>query len=356
MSRDVNVSRIQRMVTPDILLRDIPATERVVNTVLTCRESIKSILKGEDDRRLVVCGPCSIHNTVECMDYARRLKELSDRHSDQLLVVMRTYFEKPRTTVGWKGLINDPHMDGSCDINEGLYKARQFLVDVNEMGLPVGVEFLDTITPQYYADLVSWGAIGARTTESQLHRQLASGLSAPIGFKNGTTGAIQIAVDAIQSAAHAHVFPGVTVDGSVAVVQTKGNQFCHLVLRGGSQTGPQYTSEWVKTAAECMKNIHSRANIVVDCSHGNSQKVHRNQIRVARDIAQQIRDGESQIVGVMIESHIHEGNQIIPSDGSVLRYGQSVTDACINLQDTEEIFRELTDAIKQCRASPATSP
>lgn len=281
------------------------------------------------------------------MVYAQHLKKLADKHAKHLLIVMRTYFEKPRTTVGWKGLINDPHMDGSCDVNEGLQKARQFLVDVNTLGLPVGVEFLDTITPQYYADLVSWGAIGARTTESQLHRQLASGLSMPVGFKNGTSGSVQVAVDAIKTAQHEHVFPGVTSKGEIALVQTKGNPYCHLILRGGSNTGPQYTSEWVEAAATCMGT--SQPNIVIDCSHGNSQKKHENQAIVASNVAEQIQNGERRIVGVMIESHINEGKQSIPKDGAALKEGVSITDACVNLKMTETMLNELADAIERRR-------
>lgn len=352
-SNNVNVKRIDRMVTPAELMKEIPTTPDATQNVVKCRESIKKILSGSDQRLLVVCGPCSIHSTSECITYAQRLKALADLHSDHLLIVMRTYFEKPRTIVGWKGLINDPHLDGSCDVNAGLQMARKFLLEVNSMGLPVGVEFLDTITPQYYADLVSWGAIGARTTESQLHRQLASGLSMPIGFKNGTSGQIQVAVDAVKSAEHEHVFPGITEEGNVAIVSTSGNPHCHLILRGGKDTGPQYSSEWIETTAQCMRkgDIH-RPNIVVDCSHGNSQKIHSNQSLVARDVANQIRDGERRIVGVMLESHIHEGCQKIRSDGSTLEYGKSVTDACIDLETTEQILRELSEAVASRDSQP----
>lgn len=347
-ANNTNINQIKIMITPDELIKKVPCTEKVQQTVVAYREAIKRILTGEDHRLLVICGPCSIHDTEACMTYAERLKELADRYATQLLVVMRTYFEKPRTTVGWKGFINDPRMDGSCDINDGLHRARQFLLDVNAMGLPVGVEFLDTITPQYYADLVSWGAIGARTTESQLHRQLASGLSMPVGFKNGTDGSIEIAADAIKSAQHPHVFPGITVKGTVAVVETKGNPMCHLILRGGNKTGPQYTSKWVELASKCMQKRGSdRPNVIVDCSHGNSQKLHTNQIIVARDIAQQITRGETRIVGVMLESHIKEGSQTLPEKGTPLEYGKSVTDACINLETTEIIFKELSESIEQ---------
>lgn len=348
---NVNIGLIQPLITPAELSMKVPITPEAMKTVISCREDITKILTGKDDRLLVVCGPCSIHNTEECLAYAGRLKELADCHKAHLLIVMRTYFEKPRTTVGWKGLINDPHMDGSCNVEEGLYSARKFLVDVNNIGLPVGVEFLDTITPQYYADLVSWGGIGARTSESQLHRQLVSGLSMPIGFKNGTDGRIQIAVDAIKSAQHAHVFPGITDQGTVAVVQTKGNALCHLILRGGNNTGPQYSPEWVETASKCMQTNVDRINIVIDCSHGNSQKLHTNQYLVAQNVAQQIQSGEKRIVGVMLESHINEGRQDIRNDGFPLEYGKSVTDACIDLNTTESVLQNLARAVEHARNS-----
>jgi len=284
------------------------------------------------------------------MDYARRLKVLADKHAADLCVVMRVYFEKPRTTVGWKGLINDPDLDGSFNINSGLQKARKFLIDVNSCGLPAATEFLDTVSPQFCSELISWGAIGARTTESQLHRELASGLSMPIGFKNGTSGALQIAIDAVQSAQHAHAFMGVTKQGLAAIIETAGNPHGHIILRGGTDTGPQYSAEWVAKTATAMAKAGVPANVIVDCSHANSEKKHKNQPKVAAELASQLRAGSRSLVGMMLESHINEGKQSIPSDLSTMAYGVSVTDACIDMQDTEEVLSMLAEAVQARRA------
>jgi len=343
---DVRVSRIRPLLPPACLDEMIPISEAAAATVERGRAEVARVLDRQDDRLIVVCGPCSIHDTKAGIEYAEKLKVLAEQHAKDLLIVMRVYFEKPRTTIGWKGLINDPEMDGSYNINAGLQKARQFLVDVNALGLPAGTEFLDTVSPQYMADLICWGAIGARTTESQLHRELASGLSMPIGFKNGTSGALQIAVDAVKSAQHPHAFMGVTKQGLAAIIETTGNPHGHVILRGGSDTGPQYNKEWVDKTSALLSKSSLPTNIVVDCSHANSAKKHENQPKVAEDLATQLQAGCTDVVGMMIESHINEGNQKITAD---LKYGVSVTDACINFETTETVLNAMAVAVRARR-------
>jgi len=347
---NVRVKNIRPLLPPACLEEMLPITSAAEETVRKGREDVVRVLEGQDDRLLVICGPCSIHDIEAGMDYARRLKVLADKHAADLCVVMRVYFEKPRTTVGWKGLINDPDLDGSFNINSGLQKARKFLIDVNSCGLPAATEFLDTVSPQFCSELISWGAIGARTTESQLHRELASGLSMPIGFKNGTSGALQIAIDAVQSAQHAHAFMGVTKQGLAAIIETAGNPHGHIILRGGTDTGPQYSAEWVAKTATAMAKAGVPANVIVDCSHANSEKKHKNQPKVAAELASQLRAGSRSLVGMMLESHINEGKQSIPSDLSTMAYGVSVTDACIDMQDTEEVLSMLAEAVQARRA------
>jgi 3-deoxy-7-phosphoheptulonate synthase len=304
---------------------------------------VARILNGQDDRLVVVVGPCSIHDPVAAIDYARRLRRAADEHAADLCVVMRVYFEKPRTTVGWKGLINDPRLDGSFAINERLRLARRLLVDLADLGLPAGCEFLDPISPQYTADTVSWGAIGARTTESQVHRELASGLSMPVGFKNSTDGNVQTAIDAVVVAASDHWFPSVTKQGVSAIFHTAGNDSCHVILRGGSQTGPNYDAAHVRGVCERLVKKRQRPSLMIDCSHGNSVKDHRRQTVVAASVAEQVAEGSQQIFGVMIESHLVEGRQDC-EPGRPLRYGQSITDACLSLEDTEPLLEQLARA------------
>jgi 3-deoxy-7-phosphoheptulonate synthase len=322
-------------------------TERASTTVAEGREAINRILREEDDRLLCVVGPCSIHDVAAAREYGQRLRAAADRVADDLLLVMRVYFEKPRTTVGWKGLINDPRLDGSFAINDGLGLARGLLLGLAEMGLPAGCEFLDTITPQFIADLVSWGAIGARTTESQVHRELASGLSMPVGFKNGTDGNVQIAVDAIRAAMHPHQFLSVTKQGLAAIVVTRGNDACHVILRGGHRR-PNYHAEDIEQAAKALVRAGLPPRVMVDCSHGNSGKDHTRQPGVARDVAAQVADGSRHIFGVMVESHLVGGRQDVHSDGSLV-YGQSVTDACLGWDDTVPVLDDLAKAVRARR-------
>ena len=337
---------------PEHLIRFFPIhgtpAERMISNT---RRSIHNIMAGKEDRLLVIIGPCSIHDPAAAMDYARRLKTQRDKYADSLEIVMRVYFEKPRTTVGWKGLINDPYLDESFRIDEGLRIARQLLIEINRIGLPAGSEFLDVISPQYLGDLISWGAIGARTTESQVHRELASGLSAPIGFKNGTDGNIKIATDAIQAAAGAHHFLSVHKNGQVAIVQTKGNRDCHVILRGGK--APNYDAASV--AAACVELDKSKLpqTLMVDCSHANSSKQHEKQLDVARDIASQIAGGSTKVFGVMVESHLMAGAQKFTpgkDDPSALEYGKSITDACLGWDASLQALAELSDAVKARRA------
>ncbi|QSX32907.1 3-deoxy-7-phosphoheptulonate synthase AroG [Shewanella avicenniae] len=339
---DLRINEVKELLPPIAILERFPATAAASETVFNSRKSIHNILKGADDRLLVIIGPCSIHDPESAIEYGRRLSVLREQYKDQLEVVMRVYFEKPRTTVGWKGLINDPYMDKSFDINDGLRKARSLLLQVNDAGMPTAGEFLDMITPQYLADLMCWGAIGARTTESQVHRELASGLSCPVGFKNGTDGNIKIAIDAIGAASASHYFLSVTKYGHSAIVSTKGNQDCHIILRGG--TAPNYEEEYVQDTKAKLIKSGLRPNIMVDFSHANSNKDYRRQLVVAEDVAQQMAKGEMAIFGVMVESHLVEGRQDL-KPGQPLCYGQSITDGCIGWDDTETLLATLNEAV-----------
>ena len=343
---DLRIKEIKELLPPVALLEKYPATDMAAKTVSHARQAIHNILNKSDDRLLVVIGPCSIHDTEAAKEYAARLLTLREELSDSLEVVMRVYFEKPRTTVGWKGLINDPHMDGSFQINDGLRIARKLLVDINDTGLPAAGEFLDMITPQYVADLMSWGAIGARTTESQVHRELSSGLSCPVGFKNGTDGTIKVAIDAINAASAPHCFLSVTKYGHSAIVETSGNGDCHIILRGGKE--PNYSAHHVNVVKSGLEKAGLDAQVMIDFSHANSSKQFQKQLVVSDDVAQQIAGGENAIIGVMIESHLVEGNQNLES-GEPLVYGQSVTDACIGWEDTEKVLRQLAGAVKARR-------
>jgi 3-deoxy-7-phosphoheptulonate synthase len=341
---DLRVESYKPLLPPAILLEELPLGDRASETVARGRQEVSRILRGEDDRVVVIVGPCSIHDPDAGLEYARRLKKLADQHVAELCIVMRVYFEKPRTTVGWKGLINDPRLDGTFAINEGLRKARHFLLDVTEIGLPAGVEFLDPISPQYISDTVSWGAIGARTTESQVHRELASGMSMPIGFKNGTDGGIQIAIDAVRAAAHPHRFLGVTEQGLAAIVATRGNHDCHVILRGG-ESGPNYDATTVQKTASALRAAGVPARLMIDASHGNSSKDYRRQPTVVHDAAAQLAEGEPAVMGVMLESFLVDGRQDLVDAGS-LRYGQSITDACMGWDMTVPVLGELADAVR----------
>jgi 3-deoxy-7-phosphoheptulonate synthase len=341
---DLRIAGLRPLIPPAILMEELPIGEKSSATVAKGREQIQAILRGDDDRLLVVVGPCSVHDPVAALDYARRLREVADRSARDLLIVMRVYFEKPRTIVGWKGLINDPHLDETFAINEGLHKARRFLLDVADLELPAGTEFLDPISPQFIADLVSWGAIGARTSESQVHRELASGLSMPVGFKNGTDGSIQVAIDAIRSASYAHHFLSVTKQGLAAIVETRGNPDCHLILRGGA-SGPNYEPEAIAQVASALAHAKLPARVVVDCSHANSNKSPATQGDVGRAVAAQIAAGDQNIVGVMLESFIEEGRQDV-RPGTSLVYGQSITDACMSWERTALLLEDLATATR----------
>ncbi|CDL83133.1 3-deoxy-7-phosphoheptulonate synthase AroG [Xenorhabdus szentirmaii] len=343
---DIRIKEITELLPPVALLEKFPATEESAITVREARESIHNILIGEDDRLLVVIGPCSIHDPLAALEYAERLKKLREELKDDLEIVMRVYFEKPRTTIGWKGLINDPNMDCSFNINNGLRIARNLLLDINNMGLPTAGEFLDMISPQYLADLMSWGAIGARTTESQVHRELASGLSCPVGFKNGTDGTIKVAIDAINSASSSHCFLSVTKWGHSAIVNTTGNNDCHIILRGGKE--PNYSAEHVSIVKESLEKAGLAPRLMIDFSHANSAKQFKRQMDVGVDVCGQIAGGENAIMGVMIESHLVEGNQNLESSEPLV-YGQSVTDACIGWEDTEIVLRQLSQAARDRR-------
>ncbi|NNC89584.1 MAG: 3-deoxy-7-phosphoheptulonate synthase [Akkermansiaceae bacterium] len=345
---DLRIAGINPLISPSVLSYYLPITDEAAELVAQARKEAEAILSGEDDRLLVVIGPCSIHDPSAAVEYGTRLKELADRHRDDLLVIMRVYFEKPRTTVGWKGLINDPHLDNSFDINRGLRIARELLLELAWLGMPAGTEFLDTISPQYIADLIAWGAIGARTTESQVHRELASGLSMPVGFKNGTGGNIQLALDAIGAASQPHHFLSVTKQGVSAIVSTSGNKACHIILRGGSH-GPNYDQEAIAEVETCLREQNLPPYLMVDCSHGNSRKDFRNQPLVAKDLCHQMEKGSRAIAAVMIESNLVEGNQKLSQDPAELTYGQSVTDACVGWQTTEEILAGFAAAVKKRR-------
>ena len=345
---DLRIREIKELNPPAQILTELPETEAAAQTTWEARQAIHRVLHGADDRLVVVIGPCSIHDTKAAMEYARRLKVERDRLADDLVIVMRVYFEKPRTTVGWKGLINDPKLDGSFAINEGLRLARKLLWEVNEMGLPAGSEFLDMITPQYIADFIAWGAIGARTTESQIHRELASGLSCPVGFKNGTDGNIRIAVDAIKAAASPHHFLSVTKAGHSAIVSTAGNEDCHVILRGGKSAN--YDSASVDAACQDLAKAGLAARLMIDFSHANSSKQFKRQIDVAYDVAGQMAAGEDRVCGVMIESHLKEGRQdLLP--GKPLEYGQSITDPCIGWEDSVIVLDQLADAVRKRRVA-----
>jgi len=352
LTDDQRIQDITVLPPPEHLIRFFPIAGTPVEALIRqTRHRIHDILHGKDDRLLVVIGPCSIHDPAAAVDYARRLKALRDRYADTLEVVMRVYFEKPRTTVGWKGLINDPYLDESYRIDEGLRIARQLLIEINRMGLPAGSEFLDVISPQYIGDLISWGAIGARTTESQVHRELASGLSAPIGFKNGTDGNIKIATDAIQAASRGHHFLSVHKNGQVAIVHTKGNKDCHVILRGGK--APNYDAASVAAAVKDLESAKLTPRLMIDFSHANSSKQHEKQLDVARDVAAQIAGGSRSVFGVMIESHIESGAQKFTpgkDDVSALRYGQSITDACLGWDDSVQALDVLSQAVKAARS------
>lgn len=345
---DLRIATLRPLIPPAILMEELPVTEMASQTVITGRREIGNIMMGTDDRVVAIVGPCSIHDPDAAHVYADKLAVVANRLKKDVLIVMRVYFEKPRTTVGWKGLINDPHLDDSFSINEGLRIARNLLLDLANRGLPSGSEFLDTITPQFIADLVSWGAIGARTTESQVHRELASGLSMPVGFKNGTGGGVQLAIDAIQAALGAHHFLSVTKQGISAIVATTGNDRCHVILRG-SNAGGNYDVDSISSLAENLKKKKLPFRVMVDCSHGNSDKDHTKQPLVNAEIASQIASGSDDIFGVMIESHLVEGRQdLIP--GENLKYGQSVTDACVSWETTEQMLEELADAVRKRRS------
>jgi len=352
---DERIQEVNVLPPPEHLIRFFPIHATPVESLITqTRQHIHNIMNGLDDRLLVVIGPCSIHDPEAALDYAKRLKEVRELYKDSLEIVMRVYFEKPRTTVGWKGLINDPYLDGSFRIEEGLRIARELLIEINRMGLPAGSEFLDVISPQYIADLISWGAIGARTTESQVHRELASGISAPIGFKNGTDGNIRIATDAIQAAARGHHFLSVHKNGQVAIVQTKGNPDCHVILRGGK--APNYDAASVAAACADLTAAKLPATLMVDCSHANSSKQHQKQIDVAKDIAAQISGGSHSVFGVMVESHLKAGAQkFTPGLDSVagLAYGQSITDACLDWDDSAQVLATLSEAVLARRRQKA---
>jgi len=339
---DLRIKEINELLPPVALLEKFPATENAANTVSHARKAIHKILKGNDDRLLVVIGPCSIHDPAAAKEYAARLLTLRETLKDELEIVMRVYFEKPRTTVGWKGLINDPHMDGSFQINDGLRIARKLLLDINDSGLPAAGEFLDMITPQYLADLMSWGAIGARTTESQVHRELASGLSCPVGFKNGTDGNTRIAVDAIRASRASHMFLSPDKTGQMTIYQTSGNPYGHIIMRGGKK--PNYHAEDLAAACETLAEFDLPEHLVVDFSHGNCQKQHRRQLDVCDEICQQIRSGSTAVAGIMAESFIKEGTQKIVA-GQQMVYGQSITDPCLSWEDSELLLEKLAAAV-----------
>ncbi|KAI9345544.1 phospho-2-dehydro-3-deoxyheptonate aldolase [Obelidium mucronatum] len=347
---DTRITGYEPLIAPQMIEFEYPLTVTSKETVVRGRRHARNILNGDDDRLLLVIGPCSIHDVTAALDYAKRLKAMADKHKDTLCIIMRSYFEKPRTTVGWKGLINDPFIDGTFKINHGLRTARQLLNDITNLGMPVGFELLDTISPQYFCDVVSWGAIGARTTECQLHRELASGVSFPVGFKNGTDGNVNIALDAIQAASHPHHFLGVTKQGITSIVHTTGNDTCHIILRG-SNKGPNYEKPFVDAIVGQLEAKKERVRLMVDASHGNSNKNHKNQMLVVKDVAQQVSSGSTAIFGVMVESNINEGNQKVPSTGTKdLKYGVSITDACVDWETTIEMLDILSAAVTARRA------
>lgn len=348
MSRtdDLRIKDLKELMPPAHLIREFESTPEVKHTTSSCRIAVHNILHGKDDRAIVVIGPCSIHDPKAALEYAKRLAEQRERFKDDLEIIMRVYFEKPRTTVGWKGLINDPYLDSTFRINDGLRIARKLLIDINSLGLPAATEFLDVISPQYIADLVSWGAIGARTTESQVHRELASGLSCAVGFKNGTDGNVKIALDAMKAASQSHCFLSVTKGGYSAIVTTAGNDDCHIILRGGKT--PNYDAESVNAACEKIEKNGMTPRLMIDASHANSEKKPENQIPVSHNIAQQIAAGDDRIVGVMIESHLVSGRQDLV-EGKELTYGQSITDGCVSWDESVPMLEELAQAVRSRR-------
>jgi 3-deoxy-7-phosphoheptulonate synthase len=345
---DIRIGAVRPLISPAMLLDELAMPEAAQDLVSRTRAELGEILTGRDDRLIVVVGPCSIHDHDQAIEYARGLQGAAEETRDALLVVMRVYFEKPRTTLGWKGYINDPRLDGSFRINEGLRRARQLLLDIAALGLPAGTEFLDLLGPQYIADLVSWGAIGARTTESPSHRQLASGLSCPVGFKNGTDGSVKVACDAVRAAQASHAFMGMTKMGQAAIFETRGNAFCHVILRGGKT--PNYGASDIALACDALRSAGLREQVMIDCSHGNSQQDHRRQVDVGRAAAAQIEGGEGRIIGMMIESHLEEGRQNL-EPGKPLARGVSITDACLGWADTRALLREVAEAARRRRAA-----
>jgi len=344
---DLRICGIKEVVSPALVHAEYPVSAQAAEAIYQTRHAIHQILHGEDDRLLVIVGPCSIHNPDAALEYAGRVKRMRDELGEDLLIVMRVYFEKPRTTVGWKGLINDPNLDGTFEINKGIRLARKLLQEINDLGVPAGTEFLDLITPQYYADLVSWGAIGARTTESQGHRELASGLSCPVGFKNGTDGGFGIAIDAIRAAAHPHHFLSLTKEGHSAIFSTSGNEDCHVILRGGNDE-PNYDAKSVADAVSKLEEAGVEAGVMIDCSHANSRKQHQFQIDVGRDISSQIASGNHNIIGTMVESHLNAGRQDV-KPGVKPEFGTSITDACINWEDTAKLLYVFAEAVRKRR-------
>ncbi len=344
---DLRIDEIREVIAPAKLIAELPVSETAAGTVLNARKTIQNIMQGSDDRLLMIAGPCSIHDVDAALEYSDRLQTLIEKTKDDLFIVMRVYFEKPRTTVGWKGLINDPDLDDSYEINKGLRTARNLLLELANRGIPAGTEFLDPISPQYVTDLISWGAIGARTTESQVHRELASGLSCPIGFKNATDGGLQIAVDAILSSTNPHRFLGTTKEGHSAIIATTGNPDCHVILRGGSDH-PNYDTASIDKAAELLEKAGLSNRLIVDCSHANSFKDHDRQVDVGKEVAAQIANGENRIFGIMLESNLVAGRQNLV-DGKAETYGQSVTDACMGWDDSEEVVLNFSKAVKQHR-------
>lgn len=345
LTDNLNIKQFTSLISPEKLKAELPETEAASHVVAESRHQIERILRREDTRRMVIIGPCSLHDEEATLDYARRLKKVQKACSEQLLIIMRAYFEKPRTTLGWKGMLYDPHLDGSYDLGLGIRTSRKLLCEIAEIGLPCATEFLDPIVPQYLADLVAWAAIGARTTESQIHRQMASGLSMPIGFKNATEGNLGVALDAIKAASNPHSFLGIDRNGQVIIAETRGNKYGHLVMRGGT-SGPNYTSEFVAFAEVLLSKAHVPNGIVIDCSHANSHKNHKRQREVLFDIADQIATGNTSIAGVMLESFIKEGKQSIGHAGG-LTYGQSLTDSCIGWDETEELIRRLAETVHE---------
>jgi 3-deoxy-7-phosphoheptulonate synthase len=345
---NIRIKNLRPLISPSLLLDELPLSDHAAKLVHGTREQIEAILNQQDDRLLIVVGPCSIHDTTAAVEYAKKLKKAIMQYQNELCIVMRVYFEKPRTTVGWKGLINDPNLDNSFDINEGLRRARQLLLEINELGVPTGSEFLDTIIPQYISDLSSWAAIGARTTESQIHRELTSGLSMPVGFKNGTMGNIDIAVDAICAAKEPHHFLGVSKQGIAAILSTDGNKACHIILRG-SKSNTNYDADSIENTMQLLESRQLPSRIMVDCSHGNSHKDHKQQTNVIDDLCHQLNNGDQSIFGLMIESNLVAGNQSLTADKK-LTYGQSITDACVNWDETETFLAKLSQSVKSIRS------